>query len=226
MSVEADIFLRHGQLRVAHTVLGIRKRKTLKNLYLEPLRKRIKEQGGKVYSKGPMEFELMIDLKDGGPDMMLALKKQLLEYQDILTIYTGGKKVPGAVRVILSGGQNPRDYRLDDPRVYSSDGGLPLFDTTLDSSLVPRVSTSYRGQLKWRGRGPIPPDEKQKLQQMMAHAKQYGRKSRLWATPNKEAIWKEQLDAGQYWINVDDLARFRKFYLAYKGLKEEQVVKK
>jgi hypothetical protein len=222
MSVEADIFLRNGQLLVAHTVFGMRGKNTLKNLYLEPLRKRIKEQGGRVYRKGPLEFELMIDLKDGGWDMMLALKKQLQEYEDMLTVYKDGKKIPGAVRIILSGGQNPHDYKLDNPRLFSSDGGLPAFDTSLDSSLVPRVSVNYRSQFKWRGKGPMPADEKLRLQQMMANAKAYGRKSRLYGTPNKEAIWKEQLDAGQYWLNIDDLARFRKFYLEYKGWKEEK----
>ncbi|MDX2001156.1 MAG: phosphatidylinositol-specific phospholipase C/glycerophosphodiester phosphodiesterase family protein [Chitinophagales bacterium] len=222
MSVEADVFLRDGKILVAHTVVEIKQKNTLQRLYLDPLKERIKQNGGKVYAKGPMEFELMIDLKDGGPEMMKALREQLAPYQDMLTVYKNGVKTTGAVRIVLSGGQSPHDFKNDTLRLFSSDGGLPNFDTALDSSLVPRVSASYRDLFTWKGKGEMPAAEKQQLQEMMDRAKQYGRKSRLWATPNVEAVWKEQMDAGQYWINVDDLKGFRKFYLKYTGQKEGQ----
>ena len=39
-SVEADIFLKDGQLLVAHTVLDLKPERTLQKLYLDPLRQR------------------------------------------------------------------------------------------------------------------------------------------------------------------------------------------
>src|SRR5213595_176008 len=52
-SVEADIFLVDGQLLVAHNRGGVRPERTLQALYLDPLRARVKQNGGRVYPNGP-----------------------------------------------------------------------------------------------------------------------------------------------------------------------------
>src|SRR3954468_10320493 len=61
-SVEADIFLVDGKLLVAHTLQATKPERTLQALYLDPLRERIKKNGGRVYPNGP-QFTLLIDLK-------------------------------------------------------------------------------------------------------------------------------------------------------------------
>src|SRR6202000_231831 len=61
-SVEADIFLTNGQLLVAHTLKETVPGRTLQSLYLDPLRARVKQNGGHVYTNGP-EFTLLIELK-------------------------------------------------------------------------------------------------------------------------------------------------------------------
>ena len=48
-SVEADVFLVRGQMLVGHTAIDLRPERTLEKLYLEPLRQRIKANGGRVY---------------------------------------------------------------------------------------------------------------------------------------------------------------------------------
>jgi hypothetical protein len=47
--VEADIWLVNGKLLVAHEEAHIETERTLEALYLEPLRKRVSENGGRVY---------------------------------------------------------------------------------------------------------------------------------------------------------------------------------
>src|SRR5207248_6446713 len=61
-SVEADIYLVDGKLLVAHERQMTRPERTLEALYLEPLRERVRKNGGRVYPHGP-EFTLLIDLK-------------------------------------------------------------------------------------------------------------------------------------------------------------------
>src|ERR1700748_3648711 len=61
-SVEADISLVDGKLLVAHKPSETSPKKTSQRLYLDPLRERIKANGGRVYTNGP-EFTLLIDLK-------------------------------------------------------------------------------------------------------------------------------------------------------------------
>src|SRR5918997_4734977 len=47
--VEADIWLVNGKLLVAHEEAHLKPERTLEALYLEPLKKRISENGGRVY---------------------------------------------------------------------------------------------------------------------------------------------------------------------------------
>src|SRR5438105_5170374 len=61
-SVEADIYLVNGKLLVAHMRSQVKPERTLEKLYLDPLRQRVKENGGRVYAAGP-EVVLLIDIK-------------------------------------------------------------------------------------------------------------------------------------------------------------------
>src|SRR6188768_1287869 len=61
-SVEADIYFTNGALLVAHDADKVDPKRTLEALYLDPLRQRVKQNGGSVYSKGP-PFMLLIDFK-------------------------------------------------------------------------------------------------------------------------------------------------------------------
>ncbi len=69
-SVEVDIHLVDGELLVAHDRHQTTKGKTLQNLYLDPLRQRVRTNSGSVYPDGG-EFTLMIDIKtDAGVDLI------------------------------------------------------------------------------------------------------------------------------------------------------------
>src|SRR5262249_40240292 len=61
-SIEADIFLVSDQLLVGHERRDLRPERTLEKLYLDPLRERVKANGGRVYPGGPA-FYLLIDVK-------------------------------------------------------------------------------------------------------------------------------------------------------------------
>src|SRR5215475_7710089 len=51
-SVEADIYLVDGALLVAHDRDQVKPERTLQALYLDPLRERVKTNGGRVYANG------------------------------------------------------------------------------------------------------------------------------------------------------------------------------
>src|SRR5437660_12928956 len=61
-SVEADVFLVDGKLLVGHTPADLKPGQTLEALYLDPLRDRVRANGGKVYRGGP-SFWLLVDVK-------------------------------------------------------------------------------------------------------------------------------------------------------------------
>ena len=64
-SVEADVFLVDGRLLVGHARSELRPKRTLEALYLEPLRRRVRKHGGRVYPDCPT-FTLLIDVKTDG----------------------------------------------------------------------------------------------------------------------------------------------------------------
>src|SRR5260221_9689444 len=94
-SVEADIHLIQGHLLVAHDPRALRPERSLQALYLDPLKKRITENGGRVYRDGP-SVTLMIDVKSDAAQSYAALKETLKPYESILTVFREGKIEPGA----------------------------------------------------------------------------------------------------------------------------------
>src|SRR3990172_9175630 len=55
-SVEADVFLRDGNLLVGHELAELKPESTLESLYLDPLARRVRENGGRVYPNGDRFF--------------------------------------------------------------------------------------------------------------------------------------------------------------------------
>ena len=101
-SVEVDIFLRGQKFHVAHTRFGIRKDRTLEEMYLKPLAERIKRNKGVVFP-GQKRFILLIDIKDDGDEAYPVLDRLLTSYGSLFTAVLHGKHRPGPVTAILSG---------------------------------------------------------------------------------------------------------------------------
>jgi hypothetical protein len=209
-SVEADVFLRPEGLLVGHEVRELKPERTLQALYLDPLRKRIKAHGGRVYQAGT-PFYLMIDVKSEAEATYAALDKVLADYSDVLSFTKEGKFTRGPVTVILSGNRAERTIAKQAVRFVAIDGRLE--DLMLDPApaLVPWISANWNLVFTWRGEGPMPDAEKTKLADLVRRAHAQGRQVRFWATPENEAVWKVLLAAGVDRINTDKLAELEAF---------------
>lgn len=215
MSIEVDIWDVDNEFIAAHTKLGIRKKNTLEKLYLQPLNSIVEENNGSVYKNSDAEVILMIDLKGNWTEEQLkALEAYVLKYKSLLTVYEDGKKKQGAVRLLLSGDGARYSVADDNPRFFSIDGRFDDFHSELSENILPRTSASYKGIFNWRGIRKMPQDQRDLLHELVDEAHQNNHKIRFWAAPNKKKVWKELLDAGVDWVNVDKLEKFRKWYLA------------
>ncbi|MBL8755991.1 MAG: hypothetical protein JNK15_22035, partial [Planctomycetes bacterium] len=58
-SVEADVFLVDGELRVGHERWQLRPGRTLRSLYLEPLQRHVAANGGQVHAGPGPRFVLL-----------------------------------------------------------------------------------------------------------------------------------------------------------------------
>lgn len=211
-SVEADIWLTPDGLLVAHDKKDLKPGRTLESLYLEPLRERVKENGGHVYKDGPA-FWLLIDVKTEAEATYAALDKVLAKYADILSVTRNGKIEPKAVTVILSGSRAFDVIAKQPVRFVGIDGRPENLDDNPPAVLYPWISGNWQLFFKWNGEGSIPAAEKQKLDEMVTRAHEQRRKIRFWNTAEKPAMWKELLAAGVDYINTDKLDELQQFLL-------------
>lgn len=213
--VEADIWLVDGKLLVAHEEAQIKPERTLEALYLDPLKKRITENGGRVYP-GTEGFTLLIDIKTEGEPTYKALAEVLSKYADILTVVRDGKVQAGAVTAVVSGNR-PKDYMLSEKVRYAGyDGRMPDLTSDMPASFMPLLSDNWTKVFTWKGEGEMPSAEKARLQDIVKTAHGKGWTIRFWATPDqqgpqRDAIWKELKAAGVDKINTDDLAGLQTF---------------
>jgi hypothetical protein len=212
-SVEADIFLTDDGLLVAHTRQDLKPERSLIKLYLEPLRMRTKTNGGKVYPNGP-QFFLLIDVKTQAKETCTALVKVLEQYADILSVTRDGKFEAKAVTVVVSGSCDREVIGKPAVRYAGIDGRPGDLDSDAAANLIPWISAAWGAVFRWQGDGPMPETERAKLTESVGKAHKRGRLVRFWATPEKEAVWKELLAANVDLINTDQLANLRKFLIA------------
>lgn len=219
-SVEADVFLVDGELLVGHDWSELRPERTLKSLYLDPLKKIIQQNGGSVYPKYPHDFFLWIDIKTDGESTYRVLHEQLRQYQDILTKFTGDKVKTGAVTVIISGNR-PRTLMETQPVRYAAmDGRMSDLGSGVSPQFMPVISDNWQRHFTWMGNGPMPEEERQKLQSIVSTAHANGQRVRFWATPDmpssqREAVWHELMKANVDFINSDDLSGLQHYLQQY-----------
>ncbi len=209
--VEADIYLVDGELLVGHDRKDLKPGRTLRKLYLDPLRKRVKANKGQIYGGIKTEFTLLIDIKSDGKQTYHALSKVLSEYKEILTGTQDGVTTKRAVTVIISGNRAKEKIVDDNPRYAGIDGRLEDLESGLNKHLLPLISDNWSKHFKWKGEGEMPAEERQKLQAIVKQAHAVGRSVRFWATPEKVAVWRELQAAGVDLINTDDLPGLRRF---------------
>ncbi len=215
-SVEVDIFLRPEGLLVGHDAADLHPERTLQNLYLDPLRDRVKTGGGRVYPGGPA-FCLLVDVKSEAEATYAALDKLLAEYSDMLSVTKDGRVDKRAVTVLLSGNRAKAAVAQQPLRFVGIDGRLEDLTLGAPAHLVPWISADWPCVFAWRGDGPMPALEKARLRALVQQTHGQGRQLRFWATPEREAVWRELLAAGVDRINTDKLLQLQTFLLAARA---------
>jgi hypothetical protein len=215
-SVEADIHLVDGRLLVGHDVEDAQQ--SLQELYLEPLRQRVAENGGSVYPGG-QGFILLIDIKSEAETTYRALDALLQQYRNMLTAFGPQEAIPGAVSVVVSGNRPRELMEGQEIRYAAYDGRLNDLETSAPASLVFMISEKWTDYFTWNGRGVMPEAERARLKEFVAAAHANGRLVRFWAMYDKRtrartALWQVLLDAGVDLINTDDLEGLQGFLLA------------
>ncbi|AIE85599.1 secreted protein [Fimbriimonas ginsengisoli Gsoil 348] len=204
-SVEADIYLVEGELRVGHDRKDLVAGRTLEKLYLDPLLERVKARKGHVYQKAE-RFTLLVDIKADGEAIYAELRTRLPKYRAMLSEYANGRRRSGAVDIVLSGDRPVKKLVADKRRCMWLDGRLDDdYAGERPSAIAPLVSSSFSPLFSWRGVGPMSDTDRTKLTDIVSKAHRQGQQVRFWGAPDKLAAWQLLYNAGVDLINTDDL---------------------
>ncbi|MCG0287855.1 phosphatidylinositol-specific phospholipase C/glycerophosphodiester phosphodiesterase family protein [Streptomyces sp. PSAA01] len=222
-SVEADIWLVEGELLVAHDATDLDPTRTLESLYLDPLARRVKANGGRVYRGHDLSLQLLIDLKTAGEATYLELAKRLRHYGPLFSAAYGGvdgRVRRGAVTAVISGDRGARaPMEAEKVRHAFYDGRLEDLGSGVPASFIPLISADWTKTFTWTGTGPMPRAERETLHRLVASAHTARQTVRFWATPDvagpeRDALWRELLAADVDYLNTDDLAGLEAFLRA------------
>lgn len=214
-SLEADVHLINGVLYVAHdTPRDLDQVPTLQSLYLQPLYQWIAEHDGTVYQNYDDPIFLMIDIKTKAEPTYQALKSVLAPYKRMLWHVEKGKVVPGPVRIFLSGNRPIATVQQEETQLAGIDGRPNDIGKGYAADFMPVISDNYRRHLSWRGKkGEPAAEEYEKLESWIKAAHAEGKRVRLWASPENQAVWVTLRELGVDLLNTDRLSDLKEFLL-------------
>lgn len=208
--IEVDAYCLFGRIFVGHDLSQLRPRRTLQTLYLEPLRKLLQHNQGKIFVDGTPLW-LFVDVKTEAKSSYRVLHKLLGSYQDIVTTFTPSATHTRHVTVIVSGNR-PSYPSIERTllRYAAFDGRRPDVGVHINAHVTPIISDNWRKHFSWMGHGPMPESDQQKLEALIATTHQHGQKLRFWdtpdaATPQRRAVWDRLLTLGVDLVNTDDV---------------------
>jgi hypothetical protein len=204
-SVEADVFLDAGELRVGHERWQLRAGRTLRSLYLEPLRRHVAANGGRVHPGDGPPFVLLVDIKAEPAQVWPALQRELAEFAPMLTRWTAAGMQSGAVTVVLSGARPWREVAAASERHCALDGRLRDLDTVPPppADLVPWISDAWPNVSDWSGSDELLPAERARIEGVAARVHAQGRELRFWGAPDRPEAWRALRELGVDRIGTD-----------------------
>lgn len=207
-AIEADVFLRNGELFVAHEASEIQAGKTLKTLYLDPLVKFYRANGNKPYPNPALKLQLVIDIKEDHQHVLPVLLKEIAAYQEVFD----GAKNPNAIKLVVSGDMPTPDHFADYPLSISFDGRPYLNYNSSELNRVAMVSDELKKYSKWNGKGNPDKEDEVKLKAVIEKAHQWHKPIRFWATQDSPNTWIVLERYGVDWINTDVPNKLKEFY--------------
>jgi alkaline phosphatase len=206
-SIEADIWAVDGDLLVAHSFSEIRKEKSLDSLYLLPIIRTFRQNGGKPWNDVNSTFQLLIDIKTKPEPALSLLVEKLKKYPEVFD----HEMNKYAVTIVITGNRpDPSEY-LKYPHYIFFDGLLKLKYTPSELSRVPLFSENIIQFSSWNGKGLIPEKEKIRLTHVTDSVHSLNKKIRFWNCPDNENAWATYKSIGIDYLNTDHITELAEY---------------
>lgn len=210
-SIEADVFVQNGKLCVAHEAKDIDERRTLKALYLDPIKKQMEMNGGKAYADGK-PLQLLIDLKMGYKETLRVLLEELKDYATCFDVVNN----PSAVRVVITGNQPAPPEFEEYPLWIFFDGSLAVNYTPSQSKRITMVSVPFMLLTKWNGLGRMVKEDYDKVKEVIDKIHADGKQVRFWGCPDTKTAWNTFIKMGVDYLNTDRPAELSLFLSTFE----------
>jgi alkaline phosphatase len=190
-SIEADVFLRGDQLMVAHDSADIRSERTLAALYVRPIVEQCRANPSLCSG-----LQLLIDLKTAALPTLEVLVRELSGYPDVFGS-------TARVQVVVSGNMPPAEALDDYPAWLCFDGRFNLVYPEKVLERIPLFSTSFNAFSSWKGNGPVPMCDLERMKVFIATAHAKRKKVRFWGVPDVPEAWELLMKLEADWIGTD-----------------------
>ncbi|RDL41738.1 PLC-like phosphodiesterase [Venustampulla echinocandica] len=226
--VEADIWLSDNELLVGHNRHSLRKHRTLRSLYIDPLISILENQNTPqpfsnsstlrgVFDTNPNKsVALLLDFKTDGALLFPTVEEQLLPLRQkgYLTYFNGSTVVPGLITVVGTG-NTPFDQVIANSTYRDIFFDAPLSDLaaeskyTSENSYYASVSLSKSPGRTWFNK--LSSKQVDTIKEQIKVADDRGLVSRYWDIPAwpvslRTSVWEVLAQNGVGLLNVDNLA--------------------
>lgn len=203
-SIEADVFLVDGVLKVGHDLAEAKAGKSLAELYLDPLAQR-ELVGGRLGDGWP-EVTLLVDVKADGERVFVVLEEMVRKRANVFSTDNDLR----AVRVVVSGDRAVDLILGADEGWLALDGRRGDLGKGISSRRMPLVSESW-SWVGWNKNVDLPEENLVKARGFADSVRREGRTSRFWGVPDRPDFWGLMGRLGVDWINTDRPGELRRW---------------
>lgn len=207
-SIEADVFLKEGKLLVGHNRENLDVNGNLEDLYINPIVKLFKQNGGHAWKNSDKKLQFVVELKSDTKPTLNKLISKLEKYPKIFD----PQENPDAVKVVITGKvPAPEDFE-EYPDFIFFDG---LIDEKYSSRQLDRVamfSMPLSDYADWNGKGTFISKQKKRVQEVIKKVHELGKPIRFWGTPDEITAWNTFYRMGVDIINTDEIEKCSNFF--------------
>jgi len=193
-SIEADIFLCHDSLIVAHESDELQLHRSLEQYYLEPLVACLKKNKGHAFSDPKKPLQLLIDIKTDSIATLNKLVETLRKYPSLINNPT--------LTIVITGNR-PAPAKFNSyPSFIAFDGVLSQKYTRNEMKRIAMLSDNIAHYAHDKV---ITDKEWPQLQSVIKNAHKLDKPVRFWGTTDDMATWKKLMALKVDYINTDHI---------------------
>lgn len=211
-SIEADIWAVDGDLFVAHNKSDIKPERSLDSLYILPIVRLFRKNGGKAWNDHASTFQLMIDLKTAVEPTLTLLVEKLKKYPDVFDSKVNGN----AVRIVITGNRPEPSGFGKYPLFISFDGNVRLKYDNQQLKRIALYSENLKEFTAWNGVEAMQDKEEKRITQIIDSVHRIGKKIRFWNAPDTSPSWKTLMNLKVDYINTDHIPELAAYLKSIK----------